>query len=249
MNIWKAQARTAYSAGLIDVRRQGSSANVTVSAGRHLSAAVAGDWVLVAEVDGALWGLALLGTGPSAYPANPAVDGSTPASGTLIVPPAWTAMTTREYSTVAPVSAWTFGQERSSYAYWTGTELAWTLLFDRMHDALSVYLGLAGLTITAASVTVDSQTSTIASTTAKLALFKAPVSIPSSTSAITKLATVAAPTLPTSAPVTVALPATWLTQLSSGAANAIGMVDETRTTEHYVNPKTVAAPNLTVTYA
>ncbi|PKQ20190.1 MAG: hypothetical protein CVT66_06300 [Actinobacteria bacterium HGW-Actinobacteria-6] len=246
MNVWKAQARTAYAAGSLEVRRQGESANRKVSMGRHCSGAQAGDWVLVGEQDGVCWGLALLGTGPTAYPANPAIDGSVPAAGTLIVPAGWTGTITRETGLVQD-GGWRFGQSRLSTPYWNGSELTWTVTQDVMLDTLSYYPGAAGLNITGASITIQSSD---ASTTAKVALFSAPTSRPVSNAAITRLATVAAPVLPTSGAVTFALPAAWLPQLASGAANAIGMIDETRsTTAEYVASKSAAIPNLSINYA
>lgn len=249
MNVWKAQARTAYAAGSLEVRRQGESANRKVSMGRHCSTAAAGDWVLVAEQDGVCWGLALLGNGPTAYPANPAIDGSAPAAGTLIVPAGWTATITRETGLVQS-GGWEFGQSRTSVSAWTGSELVWYVTSDVMKDTLSYYPGVAGLSITAASILVKSW-GTASSTTAQVALFHAPTSIPSSPAGITRLETVAAPAIPTAAAgVTFALPAAWLSQLASGAANAIGLIDEARsTTAPNVFTKHCDVSSLSVSYA
>jgi hypothetical protein len=247
MNAWKAQARTAYAAGSITVRRQGESANRTVSAGRHLSGAVAGDWVLVVDVDGALWAVMLIGTGPTAYPANPAVDGSVPAAGTLIVPAGWSGYYQRESGFLLG-NGWSVGQSRMVEYFWNGSELVETVTEDVLRDAAAYYPGLAGLTISAASIQMDAAYSR-ASTTARIALLSVPTSRPPSNGGIVRLDSIAAPALPTSGPVTVALPAAWCTQLMSGAANGIGMYDDTRATSGPVVPIIVAVPSLSVTYS
>lgn len=251
MNLWKAQARTAAAAGAIEVRRQGESTNRKISIGRHMSAAAAGDWILVAEDSGACWGIELLGTGPTAYPSNPAIDGSAPGAGTLTAPPNWTAWFLHGGVGIYDgASSWSFGRDRRSiFNYDPVTfESSWTTYYDQLIDAISVYSGLAGLTID--SITLQLVAPGVTTTTAKLVLFQAPASRPSSAAAITQLATVNAPVLPTAAGgSTVTLPSTWRDQIAAGTANGVGILDAAaHTGEYFVSPNSIPAPALSVRY-
>lgn len=247
MSGWKAQARTAYAAGSITVRRQGEAADRVVSAGRHMAAALPGDWVLVVEMDGALWAVMLIGTAPTAYPENPAVDGGVGAGGTLIVPAGWSGSYQRETRKLIG-DGWSIGQSRVVDYVWDGTHLTETVREDVLQDAAAFYPGLAGLPITAASITVRSTFTAHSSTTARIALLSAPATRPASWSGIVRLDSIASPALPTSGAVQVALPPGWVTQLASGAATGIGMYDDTRTSG-YVLPSSIDVPSLSVTYA
>ena len=230
MNLWKAQARTAAASGQLEVRRQGESTNRKISIGRHMSAAAAGDWILVAEDAGACLGNRTARHRTDRLPQQPSRRRLNPSRRhpDRTAPPAWTAWF--QHGGVGIYdggSSWTFGRDRQSFFYFDPVtfESSWTTYYDQLVDAISVYSGLAGLSMD--SITLQLVAPGITSTTAKLVLFQAPTSRPSSAASITQRATVAAPALPDTGGRVPAsrCPRLGVTQLAAGTANGVGILD------------------------
>jgi len=246
VNVWKAQVRTAYSAGSCTVRRQGESTNRTVSAGRHLSAAVAGDWVLVVEDLGQCWAVMMIGTGPAAYPDNPPIDGGT-AESVLNIPPAWTGRITvdnnADTTTFAGADGWTFGRYQLTIPPYTDVDLT--------YSGLSEYPGLLGLAISEASLLIVAP-DRWPSATAQLALFSAPADAPAegalAAGVITQVDAIDGPDFPTpDAGSVITLPGSWRDHLAAGTANAVGLIDS-GSTPLGVGSAVPSAPVLNITY-
>lgn len=239
--MWKAQVRVPPVSLVGEVRRQGEQQNRTISFGRHLSAAVAGDWVLVLEDRGQCWAVTLVGTGPTAYPSNPDIGGGG-AGNTLTVPPNWAGHTVHDNNS---------GKDWYADYWWFGHWVNATLGYDQVLRAVGLYTGLAGIEITDAKLTITAATSK-ATTTAQLALFLLPEDEPATTgfidpASIVQLAAIDAPDLPTAAAgVTITLPTTWTDQLTAGTANGLGLVDAST----FSSPPSIPVPpSLEITYA
>lgn len=241
-NVWRAQVRVAPASGFCQVRRVGETSNRTVAIARTVASAVVGEWVLVIEDGGQAWATVLLGIGPTAIFPDPD-PGPNPGPSVVNVPATWYGGS--RYDAIAGTpSRWWIG---TSNSYYFGRTYLPSVPADQRSKAIGCYLGLKGLTITEAKLTIVSA-STLATSTALLALFLVPEQAPTSDSlaapADTPVATIAAPTFPTpKAGTTVTLPAGWLTHLSAGTANAIGFTDPTGW--HAIKP----VPTLQITYS
>lgn len=234
MDAFRAQIKTAPAGGFCQVQRQGETSPRQVAVGRHLSAAVVNDWVLVLESEGQLWAIAILGTGTTPAPPNPDPGGG-PNLRPLAIPVAWTG--TLRYTPYNGSAAKSFSADTTP-GYFP------TIGFGRMNGILggnwraegfAVFGGLKGLSIASASLTFTRGllTSTTANAGIRVALWSAPETAPadqqnSHPTGITRLADVALGDWPPpDTGLAFALPAGWIAQLVAGTANGIGLINNT----------------------
>lgn len=229
--LWKGWVTVPPVSGYCFVRRQGESTDRRVSITRDAAAAVAGDWLLVMEAGGVLWGIGLLGT--AATPAPPDVDPppdpaepSQPSQ--MFVPAAWVGTWAWHNDGGAPGAPYDWVVRTTAAGYW-GRSRWW------IHEVVARFGGLTGLDLTAASlsITAAGNSSAVPTTALQVKLWSAPASPPnlvgSHPDGFTLLDTIPLGSVwpPPAGGIDVPLPSTWLAKLASGEATGLGLAETT----------------------
>ncbi|MGC4106043.1 MAG: hypothetical protein QM753_06770 [Thermomicrobiales bacterium] len=253
--LWKGWVTVAPAAGVCQVRRQGESTNRRVSICRDAAGAVVGDWMLVLEADGQLWGLGLLGTAPTPAPDPDPVPDPGGSSLVINVPPTWAGW--RVFSPYNGSTQGGFGTSDSGSSFWFGRslyEIVGTELSYR-YEGMAIYAGLKGLEISAAEVVFRSVSASWSSPNVAVALWKAPASKPAKATgahpagiSLVDSAAVGSQ-WPAAAPYTFTVPAAWRNHLKAGTANGLGLVQTSGVLNNSMYPPfSASAGAMKVTY-
>lgn len=259
VRVWKGFVKSAPADGYCTVRREGETVDRRVSIVRAVSTAVVGDWMLIVESDGVLWGVGLLGVGPGTAPTDPVVpppDPSQPTQpSTISLPPVWGGYRQWTPNDGNPgTAAYFYANDEGTFSF--GRVLFLTYLSERS-EGMAIYSGAKGLALTAASVSWSEPSikSQVSSSSVKVALWLAPESRPADVTGghpagITLVDSVNLGVTwppPVGESVTFQLPAGWLTHLAAGTANGIGLI-ETATVHTGALPWMATAGALNLTY-